>query len=96
MTFVVVPRWRRYALAAAVAPLAFGICSIVGVLAILLTADHFEWSPALTLDKPLDSVGRIAAFLFVYSLVGGAGAATAVLIANRVQRLVLRKWNSPI
>jgi hypothetical protein len=79
-------------LAAAVVPPAFAVCSIGGVLAILLTTDHLGWSPALSLDKPMDSVGRIAAFLIVYAVLGGTGAATAVLIVNRVQRLISRMW----
>jgi len=95
LTCLVVPKWRRYVLAVAVAPPAFAVCSIGGVLTIVLTADHFGWSPALTLDKPMDSAGRIAAFLIVYAVLGGAGAATAVLIVNRVQRFISRMWISP-
>jgi hypothetical protein len=90
----VVPKWRRYALAAAVAPPAFAVCSIGGVLTILLTADHFEWSPALSLDKPMDSAGRVAAFLIVYAVLGAIGAGTTGFVANRVQHYISRVWNS--
>jgi len=79
-------------LAAAVAAPAFGVCSIGGVLIITLTADHVGWSPALGLDKPLDTVGRIAVFLMAYAVLGGTGAAAAVLIVNRIQRFISRMW----
>jgi hypothetical protein len=69
-----IPRMRRFALAAAVGPVAFGFCSIVGVAAVLV-AENSGW-----VTEPNSFFG------FVWVVSGVIGAWITVLLANRVRR----------
>jgi hypothetical protein len=82
---LLVPRWRRHALASAVAPMAFAGCSIVFMVAVVLTADR------LGLERTLDFSAAGSARVFaiamaLYVVPGLAGAAIAVVIVHRLRR----------
>jgi hypothetical protein len=77
-----IPRWRRYALTAAVAPLAFGICSIVGLLVMVLAVDHSG------LKFPV-ILGYLTA-LVIYFLSGAVGTVLAASIVARVRGWFLK------
>ena len=86
----VVPSWRRYALAAVVAPIAFAGCAITGMMAIILSAEAIGLAGTVGFNQPWqgtirDYIGFSAAFV----LPGLVGAFVAVFIANRLQRWYL-------
>jgi hypothetical protein len=81
----VVPRWRRHILAALVAPIAFAVCGIVGMLAAALVAEKFV-SP----DAGPAGVQLAALLVVVYCIPGAGGAWVAVRIAHATQRLLSR------
>lgn len=84
---LIVPRWRRDVFAAVVSPIAFGGCSIVTLVTVVLLSDHLGISAALGLDRSLGASWRaIAVVAITYVVSGISGAVIAASIANRVQR----------
>ncbi|MCP4259357.1 MAG: hypothetical protein GY774_17880 [Planctomycetes bacterium] len=78
--FLVIPRLRPYALLALAAPVAFGVCSVVGLGLFMLA-----------IDTRYDSLPRIIAIgapLLAYLGSGFAGAWLAI----RVIHIVSRHW----
>ncbi len=88
VVFLSVPRLRRHAVSAAVAPVGFAISSIVGVFATVMIAEHFGLGRTFDAEGP----GRIVAFFAVYALIGTVGAIVAVSVVNRLLRWVLQDW----
>jgi hypothetical protein len=88
--FLMVPRLRRHAVSAAVVPVAFAVSSITGVFATVLIAEHFGFDRAFGFDAPAHSLGRIATFFSIYTVLGILGAILAVLIVNRIRRCIFR------
>jgi hypothetical protein len=86
LIFLAVPRLRRYAIPAAIAPAAFAACSIVGVFGTVLLAERLGVDRALGFDKPVEGSARIVIFFAVYGFSGVVGTAVAVSVANRIQR----------
>ena len=78
---LLVPRFRRYTISAAVAPVAFAVCSIVGLFASALVAEY------VGIAKTIDD--NIAVALLIYCFAGLIGAVLAATFANRLQR---RLW----
>ena len=78
-----VPRFRRYAISASVAPLAFAVCSIVGLMASVLAAEY------VGIEKMID--GNIAVAILIYCLTGLIGAMVAITIAFRLQRWLWKR-----
>lgn len=68
---LVIPRLRRFALTAAVSPVAFGFCSVVGVVAAMLITQSPGWFSESN-----------ALFGFVWVVSGVFGAWITVLLAN--------------
>jgi hypothetical protein len=56
LVWLIVQRWRRYAFAAVVSPIAFGGCSIVGLFTVILLVDVLGITTLLGLDRAVDSV----------------------------------------
>jgi hypothetical protein len=77
---LMVPRWRRHALTAAIAPLAFAICSIVGVLVAVLTINRLV---SASIDR-IWGYG-IAFVVYVASGLAGAWVACAISTARRAK-----------
>jgi hypothetical protein len=82
-----VPRLRRHALQALVVPVAFGFCSIVGMVVIVLVGDtlterfHFDVNPG-----PLVGMKGILIGFFIYFVPGILGAWLAVYLVNKIKR----------
>jgi hypothetical protein len=81
LVFVAIPRLRRYALQAFVAPLAFAICSIVGMGIVVLAADQFG-----AFTQPITGMEGAIQFFGVFVIPGLFGASLAVWIISRIQR----------
>lgn len=77
-----IPRLRRYAIPVLVTPVAFGVCAIIGMGAIVLIADQFGW-----LTGPTIGVQGWMTFALVFVTPGMLGAWIAVSLAVRVQNL---------
>lgn len=78
---VAVPRWRRYKLQALVAPVAFGVCSIVAAALIVLTSDHFNLG---LFTRPWTGPRDAAPLLLIYIVPGLIGSWAAVLAVTRI------------
>jgi hypothetical protein len=79
---LVVPKLRRHALRALVAPVAFGFCSVVGAVTIIVTAAG--------LRRPLPEmagVGGVLIFMVIYVTPGLLGTLLVLTLLDRV-----RKW----
>jgi hypothetical protein len=82
-----VPRFRQNALHALVVPIAFGFCSIVGMVAIVLAGDtlterfHFDVNPG-----PLVGMKGILIGFFIYFVPGVLGAWLAVYLGSKIKR----------
>jgi hypothetical protein len=91
---LVVPRWRRYVAGAVIGPVVFAVCAITGLFAVVLLADHFLRSQQLGFDKSWENSSTfdvvIVAALYIVS--GLVGAVPSTVIANWLQRWVLRRW----
>lgn len=85
---IVVPRWRRYAAAAVVAPMAFAVCSITGLIMTILLTEWLGISGALGFDVGGESQGWSAVLVAgaAYLLAGALGALVAVEVVTRLQR----------
>jgi hypothetical protein len=79
-----IPKIRRYALQAAVAPLAFGFCSIVGAGAVVLIADYAGLQIAV-LSRPLVGLGGFLTVLTIYFVPGVLGTWLAISITGRLR-----------
>jgi hypothetical protein len=75
-----IPRLRPYALRATIAPIAFGICSFVGLGVIVLIADRFG-----ALNEPAEGAKGIAMLLLLLVVPGIAGAWVAVRVVTYLQ-----------
>jgi hypothetical protein len=71
---LLIPRLRRFALAAAVGPVAFGLCSIIGVAAVLV-GESIGW-----FNEPFALYG------FFWVVCGVIGAWITVRMANALSR----------
>jgi hypothetical protein len=83
--FLAVPQFRRFASAAFVVPITFGVCSIVGWIAFILIAGnvlHLNLGPAIGIH------GIVEGLLF-YVLPGVVGAWIAVRLIHIVERSFL-------
>ena len=80
-----VPKIRPYALEASVVPLAFGFCSIAGILGIVLLADYAHVQIPL-LNEPIVGTMRWAVSLLMYSAFGLAGALLSALVTKRLKK----------
>lgn len=87
LTCLAVPRLRRNALEALVVPVAFGFCSIVGMVVIILIGDtlterfHFNVNPG-----PLVGMKGIIIGFFVWFVPGIVGAWLAVFLVSKIKR----------
>jgi hypothetical protein len=81
-----IPRFRPYALRALVAPVAFGFCSIVAMVSILLISDSFKLQFA---KAPLMGARGVVEGIGIYVLPGLLGACIAVEIVKQIERRVL-------
>jgi hypothetical protein len=80
-----IPRVRRYALQAMLAPVAFGFCSIISAGAAVLVSDFSGVFHFSALDEPLDGFRGLAIALAVYFVPGFLGAWLAVSFAGRLR-----------
>jgi len=87
LTCLVIPKMRRYLLQAAVAPVAFGFCSIISAGAIILISDHAGIHLAV-LDRPLDGIRGVMIALAIYITPGMIGTWLAVSFAGRIKMRV--------
>jgi uncharacterized membrane protein len=78
----VVPRIRRYALKAAIAPVAFGICSIVGMFVILFLSDHVSALHTAAFDQMWDGAEDSIIDAALYFVPGALGAWAAVCLTG--------------
>jgi len=78
--FLIIPRLRRFAFRALVAPVAFGFCSIVVMVLILLIADGLGLR-----FPPLDRPTGVLLFIGIYFIPGAIGAWIAVEIVTKVE-----------
>ena len=88
----IMPRWRRYVFAAAVAPIAFAVCAITGLLLISLSAEAVGIDRVLGINAPLDAStakGWLILGLFYFVTPGAVGAYVAARISNTLQRWYL-------
>jgi hypothetical protein len=80
-------RLRRYALQALVVPVAFGFCSIVGMLFTVLTADLLHDRFGLPVNPgPLVGIKGVVISFFIYFIPGVVGAWLAVLLIHRIKQ----------
>jgi hypothetical protein len=80
-----IPRTRRYALQVAIAPVAFGFCSIVGVAGVLI------FSATVGIDifsKMPPGIEANVFFAVIYFVPGVAGTWLAVLIVSGFKSLI--------
>jgi hypothetical protein len=83
IVFLVVPRLRRFALQALVAPVAFGFCAIAGYFAWVLVCD-FLLKMQL---RPVEGLRGVIEVLFFFITPGVIGSWAAVWIVGRFIRL---------
>ena len=88
MICIVVPRWRRYAAAAVVTPMAFAVCSITGLIMTILLTESLGISGALGFDASWErqSWSSVLVAGAAYLLPGALGALVAAIVATRLQR----------
>jgi hypothetical protein len=80
-------RLRRYALQAMISPLAFGVCSITGMLFIVLTADLFhQRSGLLAFPGPLVGLKGVLVGLLIYFTPGIAGSWVVTSLVRRFKQ----------
>jgi hypothetical protein len=85
--FLAVPRLRRFAIAALVAPVAFGFCAISGYVAWVLVCDFL-----LKIQlRPVEGVRGIFEILFFFITPGVLGSWAAIWIVGKALRLWKRK-----
>ena len=77
--FLVVPRLRRFAIAALVAPVAFGFCAIVGYVAWVLVCD-FVLKIQL---RPVEGLHGAIEILFFFIIPGVMGSWAAIWIIGK-------------
>lgn len=80
---IVVPPWRRYKLHVLVAPVAFGLCSIVAAATIVRTSDHFNLG---LFTKPVAGARDAVPLLLIYIVPGLIGGCAAVLAVTKIAR----------
>lgn len=85
VTCLAIPQLSRYTLQALVAPVAFGLCSIVGMAVMSLGGDvltkHFQ---IVISPGPLAEIEDILISLFIYLISGIVGAWLAVYLTNKI------------
>ena len=95
LSCLAIPQLRRYAVQALVAPVAFGFCSIVGMVVMTFTADFLNDRFRLPVNpEPLVGIRGIAIAFVIYFIPGVIGAWLAVSVVNRIKQRI-RKWTSP-
>ena len=82
-------RLRHAAAAAFIGPIAFAGCSIVGMLGILSTLEHFGIERAIGIGEDVGAWHTVVVLAFV--LPGVIGAFLAVWVTNWIQRLTLNR-----
>ncbi len=75
-----IPRLRRFAFRALVAPVAFGFCSIVAMALILVVADGLRLR-----FPPIAGPTGVLLFIGIYFIPGAIGAWIAIAIVGRVE-----------
>jgi hypothetical protein len=81
LTCVAVPQWWRYKFQALVAPVAFGLCSIVAMGAIVLTSDRFNLG---LFTKAWSGTTRAVPLLLIYFIPGLVGSWCAVAAVAKI------------
>ncbi len=84
----IMPKLRKYSLQVAAAPLAFGFCSITGMLAVSLLNDYSGLHYAV-LDEPIIGARGFALMAAIYLLPGVLGAGLAIWIVGRISAILM-------
>jgi hypothetical protein len=82
---IAIPRMRRYSLQAAVAPLAFGFCSIIAAGAAVILSDYSGVFHLSVLDEPFGGFNSLVVAFAVYFIPGFLGAWLAVSLTGRLK-----------
>ena len=84
--FLAIPKLRPYAFRALVAPVAFGFCSIVAMVLLLVSSHGLGLQFA---DYPLTGVGGVVKGIAIYFIPGLIGAWIAVEIVRQIETRAL-------
>jgi len=85
VTCLAIPQLRKYTLQALVAPVAFGLCSIVGMAVMVLSGDVLTKRFQIVVSPgPFAEIKDILISLFIYFISGIVGAWLAVYLTNKM------------
>jgi hypothetical protein len=86
---LLIPKMRPYLLEVSIAPVAFGLCSIVGVLAAVLISDY-SGIHVTVLDEPVVGTSRLVIFFSIYMAFGLLGTWVAVRCASQFKARLMK------